>query len=297
MASQPIRYPTAVASELGPSVRACDRLSGGRNADTYLLTLDDQPYRAVCKVGGPSIRTGDVIEPLVMDRVDETTELPVPSVFASGTLPTDSTRWALYEFRPGFQPTPYKELDPEVRHRIVTDIGTMLGRLHSTHQYETTGRFAREDGDLELRESGRLNVAGIGRGFAKRLPSSPKDECQPVLAHGDLFPGNLLIDETGRITGLLDWGDSHVTTAGYDLARAEMRFIDWFRLPGPERRLLRSELRSSYRQFRELPPDYPNLTSFYKTIWLTQSAKRVIGHLKSRRGRKQLKRHVHSIIR
>ena len=75
-----------VDAALGSGIRSCERATGGRMAETYLLGLDGDPARAVCKLGGPSVRTGDVVEPLVLRLVTATTDLPAPAVFASGTL-------------------------------------------------------------------------------------------------------------------------------------------------------------------------------------------------------------------
>ena len=39
-----------------------------------------------------------------------------------------------------------------------------------------------------------------------------------ALVHGDLHPGHMLLDETGRLTGVLDWTDAQVTDPAIDLA-------------------------------------------------------------------------------
>jgi aminoglycoside phosphotransferase (APT) family kinase protein len=210
----PARVDRLVDAALGCSVRSAERPEGGRIAETYLLELDGEPRRAVCKIGGPSVRTGG------------------------------------------------------------------LGRT---------------DGRLRICDPDGLNVPERGRRLARHHPARAGVDWQPVLSHGDLFPGNLLVDG-GTITGVLDWGNAHVTTAGYALARAEMRFVDWFRFQGPERRRLRTALREGYREHRSLPPAYPELAGFYKTLWLGQSVDRVVRNLSSRRGRRQMKRHVRGLL-
>jgi aminoglycoside phosphotransferase (APT) family kinase protein len=37
-----------------------------------------------------------------------------------------------------------------------------------------------------------------------------------ALAHGDLHPGHMLLDEAGRLTGVLDWTEARVTDPGVD---------------------------------------------------------------------------------
>ena len=75
-----------------------------------------------------------------------------------------------------------------------------------------------------------------------------------------------------------------------------MRFIDWFRFPQDEQARLRCALQEGYQQQRPLPPDYPTLGAFYKSVWLGQSADRVLRHFVSARGRQQMKRHLHSLL-
>jgi len=287
-----------VETALGCTVTSCTRPARGRMARTYLLELDGAPGRAVCKLGGPSVRTGDVVEPLVLRLVGRTTDLPVPAVLASGTLRDGGTptRWALYEFRDGATPTPYDGLSPAVRRRIVGEVGAILGELHGRHQFERTGGLGAGDGTLRIREPRGLEFPARGRWLLERHPGLSPEDFRPVLTHGDLFPGNLLVDDAGGITALLDWGNAHVTTAGYALSRAEMRFVDWFRFPPGERERLRTALRTGYRRHRELPPDYPRFASFHKSLWLVQSGERHLRNATTGRGRRQLRRHFRSLL-
>jgi aminoglycoside phosphotransferase (APT) family kinase protein len=299
----PPRVERIVEMALDRGVTACERPTAGRVAETYVLELDGDPGRAVCKIGGPSIRTGDVIEPLVMERVGATTDLPVPAVLATGTVRTGDSppeRWALYEFRAGEQPTPFPSLSPGVRRRVVSEVGSVLGRLHDLDEFDRVGGLARDGDHLRVCDPAGLHVPAKGRWLVCRLADEPA--FQPVLSHGDLFPDNLLVDERGHITALLDWGNAHVTTAGYALARAELRFIDWFGLVAPrtvtrrERQRLRAALRAGYREHRSLPPEYRRHARFDKLLWLGQSVDRHLRNLASQRGRRQLRQHARSTL-
>lgn len=298
MGPAPARVERIVDAALECSVRSWETPDGGRVADTYLLGLDGDPGRAVCKIGGPSVRTRDVIEPLVLRLVADTTDLPVPAVLATGTVRDGDgaeDRWALYEFLDGRTPTPYRALDAPVRRRIVAEAGSILGRLHAAHPFDRTGGLARDGDRLVIRDPDGVHFPERGRRLARRHPACREQDWQPVLTHGDLFPGNLLVDESGGITGLVDWGNAHVTTAGYALARAEMRFVDWFRFPGPERRRLRGALRTGYRRHRPLPPDYRTLAGAYKALWLAQSVERVFRVARTGRGRRQYRRQLRNL--
>lgn len=283
-----------IAAQFGCSIRECERLDGGRAARTYRLRFDSDPWTVVCKVGGPSVRTGDVVEPLVIDLVAETTDLPVPAVLATGTL-SDDEPWAVYEFCEGERPDPYRSLDPSVKERIVRDVGSILGQLHATQEFERTGGLAREGDSLRIRDPRGADFPGRGRRLLALLAEDWSDRT-PVLSHGDLYPGNLLVDDRGAICCLVDWGNAHVTTAGYALARAEMRFIDWFRFPAQERQRLTDALREGYTAHRALPDEYPHLRLVYETLWLAQSADRLRRHVTTSSGRRRLKDHAASLL-
>ena len=286
-----------VGTALDCAVRSCEPTTAGRMARTYVLTLDSDPERVVCKLGGPSIRTGDVVEPLVVRLVEETSDLPVPSVLATGRLRTGTGRercWALYEFREGETPTPFSDCSSPVRRRLLRTVGSVLGRLHETHQFERTGALARDGDTLRVTDHRGFHAPTTGRALIRRSPGGGRVDSQPVLAHGDLYPGNLLV--SGEVTALLDWGNAHVTTAGYALARAELRFVDWFRFSARERERLRESLRTGYKRHRPLPPDYPRATSSHKLLWLVQSAERHLRHATTSRGRRQLGDHARSAL-
>jgi aminoglycoside phosphotransferase (APT) family kinase protein len=299
MGARPADVDRLVESTLDATVRSCEQTTAGRMAATYLLELDGTPGRAVCKVGGPSVRTRDVVEPLVVRLVGETTDLPVPAVLASGTF-HDTTgeqrQFALYEFCDGDAPTRFPARPLAVRERVLREVGSALGRLHATHQFERTGGLARAGDDLRICDPRGLHLPERGRRLLRRIAGPESVDHQPVLTHGDLFPGNLLVDGAGRLTALLDWGNAHVTTAGYALARAEMRFVDWFCFPARERARLRRELRAGYRAHRSLPPDYPRFAALSKLLWLGQSGERHLRHALTSRGRRQLRDHIGSIL-
>jgi Predicted aminoglycoside phosphotransferase len=274
----------------GATVVGCEAAAGGRVAETHMLRLSGEsaPERAVCKIGGPSVRTGDVIEPLIVALVAERTSLPVPAVCATGTI--GSRRWALYEFRPGTPPE-HGQLESAPSERIVHRVGTILGELHLIDRFDQVGGLARMDGQLMVRPPFR---PWVPERLRRVLPTGTIG--RPVVCHGDLFPGNLLVDGD-RVTAVLDWGNAHVSTPGYALARAEMRFVDWFVPLAGERDRLRAALRTGYREHRPLPPAYETVAGLWKAAWLGQSAGRLARHTRTQRGRRQLRRHVKSLFR
>ncbi len=297
----------------------------------------------VCKIGGASVWTGDVIEPFVVRAIGERTEIPVPSVLASGSIrskpgtghPARSrvgtdplSRWALYEFRTGENPAPwYARCDRDVRRRIVADAGAMLGRLHAIFRFDRRGGLERVSetservGDERERVGSALRVCSPDPPHAmgavsawesvcpdsvfELLPDSVSESLSAsipranasanVLTHGDFYPGNLLVSETGTITTVLDWGNAHVTRGEYAVARAEARFIDRFRLTRDERTRLRKLFRRRYAEYVPLESEYRRRAPLYKGLWLAQSAANVIHIAGSRRGRVQLERQLRTL--
>lgn len=314
-----------VESALEAEVRSLRRPPVGNVAETYLLELGDRrehtsdrdrtreasPRRAVCKIGGASIWTGDVIEPLVVDFVESTTDLPVPSVLASGLVdptPIDgSGRWALYEHLVGENPhCRYRSMSPDARSQLLDDAGDLLGRLHAAHSFDRVAGIGYEDGRLTLCDPIGPHVVTPGGppAVVKRLRRSsplstpipdPLIDVRtriPVLCHGDYHPGNLLVED-GRVSAVLDWGNAHVTHAGYAFARAEARFVDVHRLtPRNERRADRRTFREAYARHAPIEPDFDRHAPIYKLCWLAQSAANYATIVRTPRGRMQIARQL-----
>ncbi|MDQ2051833.1 aminoglycoside phosphotransferase family protein [Natronolimnohabitans sp. A-GB9] len=302
------------ALEVG--VRSCHRPRSGSVAETVVcrLTATDGNGdgnaavgdRVVCKRGGASVWTGDVVEPLVCDLVGRTTDVPVPRVLATGTLEdgAELERWAVYEHRPGTNPRRrYVDLESPVRRRLVADAGTLLGRLHDTAKlaFDRVGGLARRtDGSgLVLCDPDGWHAVDPGPVLERlSVPLAGDDGCRPVLTHGDYQPGNLLVDESGAITAVLDWGNAHVTHAEYALARAEVRFVDVYagRLPRAECRRLRHTFRRAYASYTSLGSGYDRRAPVYKLLWAGQSTANYLQIVRRARGRRQLRRQLCRVL-
>ncbi|WP_293031479.1 phosphotransferase family protein [Natronococcus sp.] len=295
-----------VEAALETELRSSRRPDPGSVADTLVLELADDPETAACKRGGASVWTGDVIEPLVVDLVGAATDLPVPEVFASGSLvgPSDGgpDRWALYEYLSGRSPgSEYPGLEPAVRGRLVREAGELLGRLHATASlaFDRVGGLAREGSALRLCEAEGWHAMDPGQGLeVLPVPLAGDPDCRPVLTHGDYQPSNLLIDASGSITGVLDWGNAHVTHAEYALARAEARFVDVHarELEPRERARIRQAFRSGYTRAVRLEPGIDRRLRTYKLLWLAQSTANYGRIARSARGRRQLWRQCRRLL-
>jgi len=276
-----------VAEALDTEVVAASRPAAGAVAETYLLRLVDG-QRVVCKLGGRSIWTGSVVEPLVVDLVGEHTTLPVPPVVATGSVTgLDALdRWALYGALDGRVP---RNLDRDGKARLVGAAGAMLGELHAAFTFDRIGGLVGEDSTLQLVDPSPRNV------LASRPARELRGLCDApeafVLGHGDYHPGNLLVAD-GTVTGLLDWGNAHVTEATYAVARAEARFVDLTTTSSADRRRLREQFRSEYRRVGPAEAVAFDLVPAYKLLWLGQSVRNLAGVASTQWGRTQLRRQL-----
>ena len=299
-----------VSEALAVDVRSCSRPQSGSVADTAICRLAEEenrngvPPRVVCKRGGRSVWTGDVIEPQVVRLVGRETDIPVPQVLASGSCSGADERplerWAIYEFRDGENPgSRYATLESAVRRRLVADAGSYLGRLHATaaFAFDRVGGLERrgDESGLVLSESTIWHAVDPGPPLSRLpVPLAGDDGCRPVLTHGDYQPSNLLVNGEGGVTAVLDWGNAHVTHAEYALARAEIRFVDGYRgrLAASERRQLRRTFRRSYAAHAPLEYAYDRRAPFYKLLWLAQSGANYVQIARDSRGRRQLGRQL-----
>ncbi len=109
--------------------------------------------------------------------------------------------------------------------------------VHELHGVDTTAkdlsvlprRSPKENADslrktrFRIRESvyPLLNssaVAQVEKFWAFLLKDFDNSTFDPVLVHGDLTSRNILIDRTGRVTGILDWADTFVGDPALDFA-------------------------------------------------------------------------------
>lgn len=88
--------------------------------------------------------------------------------------------------------------------------------------------------------SGRMEVAALEQAWREAL-AAPEWDGPPLLLHGDLHPGNLLLTPTGDLAAVLDFGDVTSGDPATDLATA------WLTFDG--------EARERFRRALPAPPD------------------------------------------
>ncbi len=115
--------------------------------------------------------------------------------------------------------------------------GSFARFVHELHNLDTTVRevsFLPRRSPKETADSIRKTRSRIRKSVYPLLSSSSKAQVErfwaalledfdnskfdPVLVHGDLTSRNILLDRTGRITGILDWADTFVGDPALDFA-------------------------------------------------------------------------------
>ncbi|MBO9045092.1 aminoglycoside phosphotransferase family protein [Curtobacterium flaccumfaciens] len=163
--------------------------------------------------------------------------------------------WSVRRWLDGVPAVQVDDLDHE---RFAAEVGAVLRQLrsvpatggstagaHSFHRGEHPSVY-----DAEVRtaldtlgsggggSSGRGGTDGIvvDRGACERVWAealASRWDAPAVWFHGDVAPGNLLVDETGRLCAVIDFGTRGVGDPACDLVLA------WTMLDGPARRVFR----------------------------------------------------------
>jgi aminoglycoside phosphotransferase (APT) family kinase protein len=142
-------------------------------------------------------------------------------------------------------------LSDDARRAAAADLGSLLHVLHDPATREAVGLELPVDvnergrpgtrAESTRRQLRELQAAGVwpgnpavGRLLAEAEALGPPTG-QPVLVHGDLHVRHVLVDDAGRVAGVIDWGDVCLADPAVDLAVAYAAFT------GAARRALLAE--------------------------------------------------------
>ena len=171
--------------------------------------------------------------------------LPVPVPLAQGVPSADYPHpWSVYRWLEG-HPAAADLVDDPVA--FATDLAAFLAALHAVdptdgprpgiHNWYRGGTLRTYDSNTrralhDLRD--HLDVDLVGRVWADAL-ETPWDSVDRWF-HGDVAAGNLLLDDTGRLTAVIDFGSCGVGDPACDLA------VAWTLLTREARRAFRERL-------------------------------------------------------
>ena len=159
--------------------------------------------------------------------------IPIP-VYAGQPSPSYPWPFAGYSYLSGRR-FPRGEIDLAERRRLAPAIAEFLRALHAIPPtdlpagaipFDTIARLdirsRREATESRLTFLQTAGVISRKEPILSILDSAPEPPAahSPVIAHGDLHVGQLLVTEQGGLAGIIDWGDLHVGHAAVDLAIA-----------------------------------------------------------------------------
>lgn len=171
--------------------------------------------------------------------------LPVPTPLALGAPTADYPHpWSVYRWLEGRTACADRIADPVV---FATDLAEFLAALqavdptdgpqpgiHNWHRGGTLRTYDRATRTSLSELDGHLDVQAIGALWAETL-DAPWDGVDRWF-HGDVAQGNLLVDDTGRLCAVIDFGTCGVGDPACDLA------VAWTLLTAQAREALRDRL-------------------------------------------------------
>lgn len=157
--------------------------------------------------------------------------IPIPKPIYIGSASRAFPRIFIgYEYLPGNTP---EGLTNKERIQMAEQLGSFLKKLHSfsTKQFKLVpyDEFDRLhidkrksrliDSIKQLRMHEDIPLFHLAEDYAKKLTHIEVPTVH-VLTHGDLHIRNMLINEKKELTGIIDWGDTHIGHTAVDLSIA-----------------------------------------------------------------------------
>jgi aminoglycoside phosphotransferase (APT) family kinase protein len=247
-----VPVPSMHADEIETDVGLVRRLLAGQFPEWAELPLEpvatSGTVNALYRLGSDKVvrvprnrprRSSDLDRELLwLPRLAPLVPVAVPVPIARGE-PVDGypCEWGVYGWLPGVNPTPGAVPDS-----LAEELARFVSTLHRSRLPDgpPSGRGAtltRWDGftraNLEALE-GELDTAAAEAVWEEAL-ATPEWPHPPVWTHGDLMPGNLLV-QNGSLTAVIDWGGVGMGDPACDL------MVAWNLLPPSGRKLFRERL-------------------------------------------------------
>lgn len=191
------------------------RVVPGWGTDNALFRLGDD---LVVRLPRVEWAVGDVAaEQSWLPRLARVVPVAVPAPVALGR-PGDGYPWAwsVYRWLPGRSLVPGDVVDDPA---FARDLAVAVRSLEQLPPDDA--RTATRGGPLAVQDATTrpLLPASAGRVWDAAL-AAPPWAGRPRWVHGDLAPGNLLVDDAGRLSAVIDWGCCGTGDPACDLAPA-----------------------------------------------------------------------------
>ena len=213
------------------------------------------------------------IEASVLPAIARNLSVPIPAPEFVGTMPEPETwTFAGYARLPGVTACSVRLTDAE-RAACAIPLAQFLYQLHALDGSRLSAMGAPQDtiGRLEfprrldraysdLAKLHEMNFLGAISALVSILDAAPRD-FQPkmdTLVHGDLYSRHLLVDESHKLSGVIDWGDLHLGDAAIDLSIAHI-----FLPPQAH-----ADFRSAYGNINRLTWEVARLRAIWHTAYV-----------------------------
>lgn len=202
-------------------VEPLQQLTGGYFTENHRFRLADMPApwdrTLVLRLFPPTVPEHVVRLEATVQRGVAAAGLPTPEVVhfdIDGRL--DGRRYFVMEFMSGVPMMGGIDLGTVLRQgpQLLTRLSRMTAEVQAElHSIDPTP-IIDQVGDIPIRLDrwferlqDVVDAGAIGFEHARRwlIENQPPEAERLVLCHGDLHPGNLLVDERGRMTAVLDW--------------------------------------------------------------------------------------------
>lgn len=175
------------------------------------------------------IKSGHGVEPAeaeAMKLVSRHTSVPVPKVYDTNFKDINKGSIEMSPVQGTTLEKTWDTMDEKTKESVCHQIWDYISQIRSIpSQYEgifqcaadgspsrdpvledlqSPPRPLRSDSDLRARIYERYLHCG-GRRYEHELPNMLPKSDRAVFAHGDIAPRNIMVDENGKITGLIDW--------------------------------------------------------------------------------------------
>ena len=229
----PIEHAGAIIEKQFPELKPAKLQKLGEGFDNSVFMVNDQyvfrfPRR---KIAVELIET----ETRLLPGLAGILPIPVPNPIFQGT-PDDGYPWPFAGY-PIIKGQPPSLLTEEQRLQSVAPLARFLRTLHDYPiekakqlkiPFDEIGRLGikmRKPRLVENMEKAKhLDIMHNGlvealKHFLQTVPDDLSDGTQ-ALVHGDLHIRNILVDDGGKVSGIIDWGDTHIGHPAVDLSMA-----------------------------------------------------------------------------
>lgn len=215
-----------LVAERFPQLAGCEPEAVGTGWDVDVWRFGEVAVRFPRRTLG--VRCVDnelVVLPVLADLVS----LPVPRPRAIGEPALGfPARFYTHDYLPG-APANRAALDDGALARLAAPLGRFVAALHAIPLAPLRAAGLRDDDRGEVarvaeRGLGWLAKVELPTGLRDRAaaileaPLPPRRDDELVVVHGDLHAGNVLVDDAGAITAVIDWGDCAAGDPALDLA-------------------------------------------------------------------------------